>query len=75
MKHDRITALVPVAIAIDHLKIGRRNNTLKARGTDLDSGRRVTLELAVEGQNEPYAVAEAQGPLVLVITIERLALI
>lgn len=66
-----VPALAPVSIAIDQLKIGRRHNELQISGIDLESGRRMSLELRTEGDPSPYLPALPSGLLVLVISIER----
>lgn len=69
-----VPALSPISIAIDHLKIGKHSNELKVSGIDLDSGRRVSLELTTDGDATPYLPALPSGLLVLVISIERATL-
>lgn len=72
---DRLGAIAPITIAVEQLKIGRSARSMKASGIDLESGRRVSLVVRIDDADESYLTAEPAGPLVLVISVERLSLV
>lgn len=73
MKRTPLPSLIPVAIALEKLKLSRRSNAFKATGIDLESGRRVSVKFDFAGDRprplEPTAFA---SHLVLTLTIERI---
>lgn len=69
---DPIYELAPISIAVENLKIGKNHNNLNVAGIDLDSGRKVSLDITTEGDAEPMLPTLTDGMLVLVITLERL---
>ena len=71
---DPIRALAPISIAVENLKIGKNRNNLNVAGIDLDSGRKVSLDITTEGEAESMLPTLTDGMLVLVITLERLTL-